>query len=309
MNKPMQEQSKINAKPLTQTPGLLFEMIRSFVTLSQTLNLSRAVEQLGSTRQTVRRHISQLEEMMGGALFVVEDRRYHLSELGEQALPGATEIMDRGTLWSRGETLHSDGTLRLQHEAPNGWNFYQQQRPLTQIWDAKSPLLRRALVTWSESAGQLESPLFQTLRPYVLVYRDTPSGWICVEVGERSFYAGWWGWANARSSIGRPLGKFPGGEEFEALLTQPFSEVQQNGGARLDEVATQIPREEGGPPIPLVYKRLLLGARFPDHSFALIAVVDRADKVTISGLDQGILGEMPPDAQVDFEGEDLNIGH
>ena len=42
---------------------LLFEMIRSFTTLAQTLNLSHAVAELNSTRQTVRRHISQLEAL------------------------------------------------------------------------------------------------------------------------------------------------------------------------------------------------------------------------------------------------------
>ena len=41
---------------------LLFEMLRSFTTLARTLNLSHAVEELNSTRQTIRRHISQLED-------------------------------------------------------------------------------------------------------------------------------------------------------------------------------------------------------------------------------------------------------
>ena len=56
-------------------PALLFEMIRSFVTLATTLNLSHAVAELGTTRQTLRRHIQQLEEAMNTALFEVDARR------------------------------------------------------------------------------------------------------------------------------------------------------------------------------------------------------------------------------------------
>jgi len=43
-------------------PPLLYEMVRSFTVLADTLNLSQAVRLLGSTRQTVRRHIAQIEE-------------------------------------------------------------------------------------------------------------------------------------------------------------------------------------------------------------------------------------------------------
>jgi len=71
------------------TNPLLFEMIRSFSTLAKRLNLSHAVEELGSTRQTVRRHIDNLEEIKGVVLFRVVDRRYELTEAGTHALPEA----------------------------------------------------------------------------------------------------------------------------------------------------------------------------------------------------------------------------
>jgi len=38
--------------------AILFELLRSFTTLARTLNLSHAVKELRSTRQTVRRHIA-----------------------------------------------------------------------------------------------------------------------------------------------------------------------------------------------------------------------------------------------------------
>ncbi|SFT14378.1 regulatory helix-turn-helix protein, lysR family [Sulfitobacter marinus] len=298
----MTKEMKIEAmeKVGQKAPALLYEMIRSFVVLADTLNLSHAVTKLDSTRQTVRRHIANLEERMGHTLFVVDNRRYQLTDVGREVLPEAIELLGRGDIWSTGKIRNIDGLLQLSHEQPNGWTFYQQQQPLTQIWQGESSMLRESFKGWVQSNGELDNPNFEEHRPYILVYRDSPNGWLCVEVGEESFYTKWWGWKNARSSIGRPLGQFPGGPEFEAMLDVPFREVQANGGVRLDEVVTQIPREEGGGPIPLAYKRLLMASRFPDGSFALIAVIDRSRSITISGLDQSTLKVMPSDAIVSF---------
>ena len=69
----------------------MFEMLRSFTTLAETLNLSHAVVLLGSTRQTVRRHIQQLEEMRGEALFEVHDRQYVLTDAGDRSVREATQ--------------------------------------------------------------------------------------------------------------------------------------------------------------------------------------------------------------------------
>src|SRR5210317_803716 len=101
-----------------ETLGLLHEMIRSFVTLAQTLNLSHAVKELGSTRQTVRRHIAQLEEVKGVRLFSLEDRQYHLTEAGRQALPEALDILMRGNSWLMGHVSHYDGLQRVHAQLP-----------------------------------------------------------------------------------------------------------------------------------------------------------------------------------------------
>ncbi len=283
-----------------QVPSLLYEMIRSFTTLARTLNLSHAVAELGSTRQTVRRHIAQLEEVSGNKLFSMEGHHYTLTTHGIEMLPEADDLLARGKLWITGQAGHVNNLMRFSHEAPNGWAFFQQHQPLNHAWDLTSSLFRDCISAWSRSEGYLEAPEFQKMRPFVLVYRHTPHGWICVEIGEESFYAQWWGWANARSSIGRGLGEFPGGPEFENLINQSFEEVQASGGLRLDEVVTQIPRSADTPPEPLAYHRLLMGGRFPDGSFALITVVDRSETIRIKGLDQEVLELMPADARVTY---------
>ncbi|MEM6304872.1 MAG: LysR family transcriptional regulator [Pseudomonadota bacterium] len=284
----------------TIPPALLFEMTRSFVTLSRTLNLSHAVKEMGTTRQTLRRHITLLEEALGFDLFTITDRRYSLTENALRALPVAQEILALGTLWIQGKATSHQGLSTLAVDDDEDWFFYQQQQPMSSIWDSRSKLLRAAVSAWSASGGELESPEMQAVRPYMLVYRESPNGWICVEVGESSIFTQWWGWANARSSIGRPLNQLPGGDELALLMEVPLREVRATHGMRLDQVVTKMPRSSGAPPQVIVFDRLLLGARFPDGSFALISVVDRPGSIAIDGLEPSILKEMPEDVKTDF---------
>ncbi|MFD2738132.1 LysR family transcriptional regulator [Sulfitobacter aestuarii] len=288
-------------KAAVEPPALLYEMMRSFAVLAQTLNLSHAVQQLGSTRQTVRRHISQLEDSMAVKLFDVQDRRYHLTEAGQRALPSAQSMLAQGAVWLNGQYDHVNGMERLTYEDDNGWIFHQQQQPLSRVWEGESDLLKAAARGWAAAGGELENPAMKPVRPYILVFRDSPGGWICVELGEETLYAKWYGWANARSSIGRALDQFPGGEEFARLTNVPFQEVQAGQGIRLDQVLTKMPRDAGGPLHYIGFYRLMLGMRLPDGSPAIVAAVDRADRLRITDVDPTLIEKMPRDATVTFD--------
>jgi len=293
LNAPVTEFREINQP-------LLFEMIRSFTTLARTLNLSHAVAELQSTRQTVRRHISQLEELRGERLFDVINRRYELTPEGEAALPSALSLLGHGRLWLQGQIRDVDGLMGMSYEDGQGWYYYQQQLPINVAWSNSSPLMRTAIRCWAETDGALEHPKMNAIRPYVLIYRDTAAGWICTEVGERSFYSKWWGWANARSSVGRSLDQFPFGPELARVMDVPLREVQTTHGMRIDQVVTRVPRSSGGEPQHLAFERLLLGCQMPDTSFALMVIVDRPELIRVNGLDQSALEEMAEDVFINF---------
>lgn len=288
-------------RPQTPAPALLFEMARSFVALAETLNLTHAVEQLKSTRQTLRRHIANLEESIGAPLFVVEDRRYHLTETGRKALLPAQSILAQGETWHRGDFFALEGLNQLSYVEPTGFFYHQLQQPLRVVWQGNSELLKATLKAWTLSSGNLEDESMQKVRPYMLVYRETEMGWMCVEVGERSFYSNWWGWAKARSSVAKTLEKFNGGPEVANLMEVPYQEVKASHGVRLDQVVTKAPRGDAGAIETIAFQRLLLGGYLPDGSFALLVVVDRPDSLSISGVDPDILDEVPADARVEFE--------
>ncbi|WP_299412974.1 LysR family transcriptional regulator [uncultured Sulfitobacter sp.] len=287
----------------TITPSLLYEMMRSFSGLAETLNLSQAVEELGSTRQTVRRHIAQLEEAMGFKLFDVQQRRYVLTDRGARALAPARVLLDQGSVWYRGQFEHVAGMLKFSFDDGNGWMYHQQEQPISMVWSCKSDLLRVSLQSWAAAGGQLESPHMEKIRPHLVAYRDNAEGWICVEVGEQSFYSIWFGWAQARSSVGRSLNQFPGGSAVASLADAPFQAIGMGHGIRVDQVVTRLPLGGDENQMELIaFDRLLMGVQLPDGSPAIVSVVDRACEIRISGLNQEIMKRVPDIAKIDFKG-------
>lgn len=281
-------------------PALLYEMMRSFTALARVLNLTQAVEELNSTRQTVKRHITQLEEAMGVKLFEVEQRRYILTDVGKRALEPAELLLAQGKIWHQGEFQHVAGLLRFAFESESGSQYVQQQLPIASIWQGESGLLKAAVKAWSLSEGKLESKHMAPVRPYLLAYRENSEGWLCTEVGEESFYSNWYGWAQARSSVGRNLSSFQGGKEFASLADRPFRDVANTHGLRLDQLMVRSVSPIDGSLDTVMFDRLMMGVRMPDDSPAVISVVDRSRIVQIAGVDREILEQVPERAKVNF---------
>lgn len=279
--------------PRNQSSAILFELLRSFTTLARTLNLSKAVRELDSTRQTVRRHISLLEESKGESLFVLEDRQYQLTEAGRQSIPEAEDLLARGEAWMHNHSGHINGLSHIVYDTDPKFSYYLQQHPLGRIWEDGAPLLQKGFRCWAEAKGQLEAEAFEAIRPYMMVYRLLDDNWICIEIGAESSYAKWQGWRWARSSIGKGLPSLPGGPGFANLMLQSFQEVHDQETVRLDHIHTQLPDEEGVEMVPISYQRLLMGCRFPDGSFALGLLVDRNYNIDIQGVSEAQVKMMP----------------
>lgn len=274
-------------------PPLLFEMIRSFTTLARTLNLSLAASETNTTRQTVRRHVSHLEQLKDVRLFEVENRQYRLTKDGALLLPEANDVLVRGNAWLAGRSCLIDGLQYLQHKEVNGWCHYQQQKPISNVFSSSSDLLKRVLSAWASSSGLLEHPMFKDVRPYCTVSRKVGDSWFFTEVGDHSSYLTWFGWKAARSSIGAALNEMPGGDGFGHLVNSAYREVEATQSIRLDHVYTLLPHGQEGHLVPICYERLLLGARFPDDSHAIVTVVRRTYDVSIQGVTDEMLRKMP----------------
>ncbi len=276
-----------------KTSPLLFEQMKSYVSLASTLNLSQTVRDLDSTRQTVRRHIAQLEESMGEALFLVEERRYSLTEAGKRSLREAEELIARGEAWVNNLSGHENGLFYVSAEHEEGFTYYLQQHPLSVMWQAQTNLLPLGLQAWAAARGRIEAPEFQKIRPYLMIFRRLAEDWVCVEVGDKSSFASWYGWEHVRSSVGYGIANLPGGGGFANLLSQPFQDTRVNEGIRLDHIHTRIKNREGTCLVPISYERLLMGCFFPDGSRAIAALINRTHDVTIEGLSDEVAQSMP----------------
>ena len=273
-----------------QCQSIFFELLRSFSTLARTLNLSKAVRELGSTRQTVRRHIYLLEEARGEKLFSVEDRQYRLTAAGRASLQGAEEILAFGEAWLGRSLSHQDRlvSIHITGKGPDDHFYFLQEHPISTLWQGKSELLKSALQSWTLAEGQIEHSAFEKIRPYTMIFRRHEQDWLCTEVGQLSVYSDWFGKEWALSTVGRSLSSLPGGGGFASLLRQPFDAIFINHGLRYDHIVTQITQGQDGDLHLACYDRLLMGARFPDNSFALLSIVNQIKAIDIKGLPENI---------------------
>lgn len=282
-------------------PGVMYEMLRSFTTLAATLNLSRAVKILGSTRQTVRRHIQLLEEMRGEKLFEVHDRQYVLTQAGERSVREAERILARTVSWVAGHKDTVAGLARVIYEPEDGPPFYAQQHPIMKVWTSSPPLIRRSLQVWVEAQGEIEHDAMERIAPYLVVYRKFKDDWLCVRIGEKSNYASWLGWRWARSAIGSPLQDDTMSSPSDQFVTEAYESALLGGTVRLDHVATYVPKQDEGPPEPISYQRLLMGCNFPDSQPALVAMIARTQNIHIEGVDPAKLPKMADADVMDFD--------
>ncbi|WP_420345349.1 helix-turn-helix domain-containing protein [Pelagibius sp.] len=280
---------------------ILFEMLRSYTALAHTRNLSQAVEMLGSTRQTVRRHIGTLEEIRGEKLFEMRNRQYCLTEAGLRSLKEAESILARGEAWLIGGISDSDGLPLVRDAGEDGPVLFAQQHRISRLWVDQSPLLQTGLRCWANSKATIESPELAVIRPYLVVYRRYGQGWICVEIGDKSSYASWFGWAWAKSNVGCTVQEMPAGAGYARFISQAYQSVFEGQSVRLDHIHTEMPRERDGPCVPVSFQRLLLGFTFPDGEFALALLVDRTYNLAIDGVGEERIRAMPQDLLMAFE--------
>jgi hypothetical protein len=274
-------------------PALLFEMMRSFVTLAKTLNLSHAVEELKSTRQTLRRHIGLLEELKGGNLFEVKDRKYYLTPLGVETLPQARKLVFETEAWAKGHSKLVDGLEYFNYYEENGWFLYLQQHSLNGIVTSADEMLRRAMTAWANSGGNLGHEDMREIRPVCNVFRRVKDDLVLAEVGENSSFVSWFGKERAESSVGLPLRWLPAGDGVLHFLNAAYWEIEKTQSLRLDHIYTSLPFGKEDEPTPICYRRLMMGAHFPDGSPAIISVVRRTYEIEIQGISEEDKRKMP----------------
>ena len=271
-----------------RTGGVTVAMLRAFVCMSRNLNLSQTCLELGATRQTVRRHISDLERLKGELLFRVNDRKYSLTPYGKSCLDGAKALLLQLDTWSGQSSLTkktSNGLEWSRYTDDEGRQFLSQQHPVSKIALDGLPLLKTSLQAWGQAETRIEHEAMEAIRPYSVIYRKSPLGWVFVDVGAESAYAKWFGWAWSKSAIGKLMTEDNVGDEFNEFIAGAYSRIYEEGGVRLDHLFAYLPKD-AGEPMPVTFQRLLLGCVFPDGTPGLTVIAVITKDVEIAGLDE-----------------------
>jgi biotin operon repressor len=279
-------------------------MLRAFVALGRNLNLTATCEKLGVTRQTVRRHINDLERIKGQALFVVENRRYALTPFGKGSVSDAETILKQLQTWSNQSKVTRQSTegLETAHYVDSCQReFFSQQHPISFISKSGLPIMKRVLAAWGQAQTQIEDPAMSEVRPYLVIYRRTRNGWVCVEVGVKSAYTKWFGWAWSKSAIGLPSEADNAGDEFNEFISGAYARIHSDGGVRLDHLYAHLPREASDGPVPVSFQRLLMGCVFPDGTPGLAVLVLMTNQVDITALPNPETSCVPEDLVMDFD--------
>lgn len=278
-------------------------MLRSFATLSRTLNLTQTVEILGNTRQTVRRHIKLLEELKGVELLERKDNRYFLTEAGKACLVEAEIFLKEVDAWITGRVVKStriNGLDHLTFHDNKGAPFYAQQHPITHKLSRSLPLLKEGYKAWTEAAFEVEHLAMSHIKPYLVIYKKYQDTWFIAHIGDKSGYAIWMGWEWVKSAIGRPVTDSPTSPEMTRFVSESYSEVLELGTARLDHIYTHMKREKGAIPQPISYQRLIFTCRFPDESFGVASLVGLTNKIDITQLDSSKTTKLPEELLMEF---------
>ena len=240
-------------------PSVLYEILRSFTTVAETLNITKAVDQLGFTRQTIRRHLDDLEAILGQELFETQNRQYQLTNAGRECLVGANELLSDIHAWAGGNYSLSNGLQKLAFRSEAEDYFYHsQQHSLNQIWDDGTAILRHGLQTWMLAESKIESPEFDALKPYLLVFRKHRGSWLCTYVGTESSFATWMGQTWAQSAVGKALESDPENLKDEKFTVDAYESVSKRGSPRYDHIYAHYSREKGTASEPVAFQRLLL---------------------------------------------------
>ncbi len=241
---------------------------------------------------------------MGQALFSLEKQEYVLTAYGKGCVADAESILRQLESWatrSRMTKRRSQWLESANYLDANGREFFSQQQPIIRIAKNGLPIMKKTLAAWGQAHTQIEDPATSDVRPFLVIYRKSQTGWICVEIGERSAYAKWFGWAWSKSAVGRLSEDDNAGDDFNEFISGAYARIYGEGGVRLDHLYAHLPREGCDEPIPVSFQRLLMGCVFPDGTSGLAVLVLMTNQIDIDALCDVEISCVPEELVMDFE--------
>ena len=265
----------------TALPSAFAEKLLSFATLAETQNLSHAVEKLGISRQSIRRHIRELESIRGDPFFEASPPRYRLTEAGKDAARAAADMVQQMQKWMCGEPVLPYELQKSSLEINDDLWMYTQQHHYLSLWDMAPPLIVHAATALTAAGGHIDHESMCKIRPYIIAARRYRGEWVITEIGDKSAFTSWYGAGAANSELGRRPSM---GTTYDPIVSgwqRDYMIAFKTGSPMYHHLCHRSTPKYDAPSRPVNYQRLISACKFADGELALVSVVARTNRIEI----------------------------
>lgn len=227
--------------------NLLFGYVRSFVRLAYLGDVSIAARELETTRQTIGRHIMELENLLECTLFEAVGANSRMTEWGVLWLPRAEEIFDTcSALFSKKDKRNTE--------------YRSTQLPLRMLLRDSSISKRLSAFAgaWMLGDKSLSCERMAQFHDHWITYERKKGTWCARSVGANSALSQFYGQDLATNSAGATIQQMISGTELRDEISFLLDSIYTRGGIHFSEVACRLIKPGTTEPITVLYQRVLV---------------------------------------------------
>lgn len=243
--------------------NLLYGYVRSFVKLAYMGDVRQVSKHLDITRQSIKRHILELENLLDAQLFERVGTSSALTSMGTLWLPRAQEFFELSASF-------------LNRRGSNQAHYQSTQLPFRMLLkdQSNSSMLRDFAKAWLQSEQDLSDSCIQPFLSHCIVYERKSGAWVSREIGAKSAFSRWFGTEITIRSKGQRLSKMETGGDLQDEISFLLDGVYTRGGVHFSEVACNLHKPGEADRCPVLYQRLLAELSDKDGQPVVASLID-----------------------------------
>lgn len=226
--------------------NLLYGYVRSFVRLAYLGDVRDVALQLELTRQSIKRHVLELENLLEAQLF--------------EQVGAASKLTSMGALWlPRAQEFYELAGAFLNQKGANQAMYRSSQLPLRMLLRdySNSELLRDFATSWMQGGQSTLSECYSRLKEHCILYERVAGSWKSREIGKLSAFSMRFGVDIAKESENKKLSEMKTGSDLHDEISLLLDGIYTRGGLHFSEVACNLNDASGLTREPILYQRLL----------------------------------------------------
>jgi len=269
----------------TKLPKNLIFLLRIFLAVADTPNITKAAKKMSISRVTLQNRLKDLEELCGYKLLEFDTHnRYKLTAKAEKWAVKVKHWLRQGEDIMSVSDKHAEEFVNgfsNKHDAP----CYYQQHPLNCLWESDTPYLKTMMQSWLSAEGQFNNSELAHVCENAILARQHYDEFIIMGIGGKAAIMDWLGKESCLSAIGIPLSSTAVSTKADDTITDSYRKAILQGAPLYEHVSMELPRPEMGTNVRAYYRRLILPCKLPDQSPMIASVVEISDNITIDDLE------------------------